>query len=49
MTFVVFVVSLPIPRGGHRSRDRIVVWFTTTNINAINAYHHYICEFESYS
>jgi hypothetical protein len=32
---------------GRRGRHRMVVGFTTTN--AINAYHHYRCEFESQS
>ena len=32
---------------GRRGRDHMVVWFTTTY--AINAYHHYSCEFESRS
>ena len=32
---------------GRRGHDHMVVWFTTTY--AINAYHHYSCEFESRS
>jgi len=32
---------------GHRGRDRIVVGYTTTF--AISAYHHWSCEFESFS
>jgi hypothetical protein len=38
--------SIQIGRG-HRGRDHMVVGFTTTY--AISAYHHWCCEFESWS
>jgi len=41
--YIVYYVSLCQSRG----RDRIVVGFTTTH--AISAYHHWCCEFESWS
>ena len=42
----VFLSLSPKNRRGRRSRDRMVVGFTTTC--AISAYHHKKCEFESH-
>ena len=46
-TYILLDINFCLKTLGRRGRDRMVVEFTTTY--AIGAYHHWCCEFESWS